>query len=374
MYSYDSEGNRVTSHLSATHVIDDDNRLLRDDAYVYVYDSRGNLARRTEQKTGFSSNYTYDIYNRMVRAEVRNTKGIRTLTMGYDAFGRRTWLNGGATGNIAFIYDGTDIALDRRASGQEVVWSRYTHGQQTDQPMSVERFAPGQLGKAQPGTGQVYYYHADHQGSIRNLTNAMGEVVNNYDYDSYGRLLLREEGVEQPYSYTGREWDADLSLFYYRARHYDPLTGRFLQTDPLGFRAGDTNVYAYVFNSPMNWRDPTGMTAAAGYAGTAGIGLAPSAGEAAVGVTLACLFMDIASVFNALNEGEDLEANPLNWATCSAMAKRPKAQKPPSAKPEPYPYLQFNDVKKDCQTMLEWCLGTELATRDVTREDRKSVV
>lgn len=58
--------------------------------------------------------------------------------------------------------------------------------------------------------------------------------------------------------FTGREYDAETGLYYYRARHYDPGTGRFIQSDPLGLAAGDVNLYAYTWNDPANWTDPSG--------------------------------------------------------------------------------------------------------------------
>ena len=64
--------------------------------------------------------------------------------------------------------------------------------------------------------------------------------------------------VEQPYTYTGREFDAESGLYYYRARYYDATTGRFLQKDPLGLDAG-INLYAYVDNNPVNLIDPHGL-------------------------------------------------------------------------------------------------------------------
>jgi len=58
--------------------------------------------------------------------------------------------------------------------------------------------------------------------------------------------------------YTGREFDRETGLYYYRARYYDPESGRFYTEDPLGFRAG-INFYAYVDNNPINANDPTGL-------------------------------------------------------------------------------------------------------------------
>jgi RHS repeat-associated protein len=60
-------------------------------------------------------------------------------------------------------------------------------------------------------------------------------------------------------SYTAREAERDLGIYYYRARYYDPLTGRFMARDPLGFSAGDVNLYRYVGNNPINLCDPSGL-------------------------------------------------------------------------------------------------------------------
>jgi RHS repeat-associated protein len=128
--------------------------------------------------------------------------------------------------------------------------------------------------------GQVYYIQADHQGSVIRVTDSAGAVVNSYTYDAYGQRLTATEGVEIAYGYTGREYDAESGLMYYRARVYDTATGRFLQTDPLGFAAGDLNLYRYVANDPVNQKDPNGKFARR-IIGCAIGGLAAASGELA---------------------------------------------------------------------------------------------
>lgn len=78
-------------------------------------------------------------------------------------------------------------------------------------------------------------------------------------YDAYGSILESPGTLEQPYTYTGREFDAESGLSYYRARNYDPSSGRFLQKDPIGFSGGDINLYNYVGNNPARWIDPLGL-------------------------------------------------------------------------------------------------------------------
>ncbi|MBI3572571.1 MAG: RHS repeat-associated core domain-containing protein, partial [Candidatus Kerfeldbacteria bacterium] len=71
--------------------------------------------------------------------------------------------------------------------------------------------------------------------------------------------LTQAPTVQNPYTYTGREWDAETGFYYYRARYYEPKVGRFLQQDPIELEGGDLNFYAYVRNNPVNYKDPMGL-------------------------------------------------------------------------------------------------------------------
>ena len=62
------------------------------------------------------------------------------------------------------------------------------------------------------------------------------------------------------YGYTGREMDEESDLYYYRARYYNPGSGRFLSEDPIGFKSGDNNEYRYVYNNTLRNIDPSGLT------------------------------------------------------------------------------------------------------------------
>jgi RHS repeat-associated protein len=71
-------------------------------------------------------------------------------------------------------------------------------------------------------------------------------------------LLASSGSLVNSFRYTGREFDPETSLYYYRARYYDPVAGRFLREDPFGFQAGP-NFYAYTLNQPSNFADPLGL-------------------------------------------------------------------------------------------------------------------
>ena len=121
----------------------------------------------------------------------------------------------------------------------------YTQGVDDDDPLAMYR------GLA------ISYYHADGLGSIASLTNASGQLAASYVYDSLGNLTTSTGTVTNPFQFTAREFDAEDGLYYYRARYYNPGSGRFLSEDPSGF-SGGMNMYPYVGNDPIDSVDPTG--------------------------------------------------------------------------------------------------------------------
>jgi len=82
-------------------------------------------------------------------------------------------------------------------------------------------------------------------------------AVQTYEYSVYGQVAAEDPNRPNPYLFTGRRFDIEIGLYYYRARYYDPFTGRFLQTDPVGYDDG-MNWYAYCGNNPLNYADPSG--------------------------------------------------------------------------------------------------------------------
>lgn len=256
-YAYDSIGNRVSSHLSATHSHDVANRLLSDARFAYIYDNNGNLTRKTEASSGNVTTYGYDSENRLV--EVRVPQGA-IYAYKYDGLNRRIakLINGVAT--LSYIYDRLNILSE--TSGSAAPDAFYTHGNGIDEILSVRR------------SGAAASFQKDHLGSIVRTFSA-GGVSNSSQFDSYGRITSSGGIVDSPYSFTGRERDAESGLMYYRARYYDPESGRFISEDPISF-AGGNNTYAYVGANPAGLRDPSGLAAAA---------IAVGVGEA----TIACM-------------------------------------------------------------------------------------
>ena len=241
-YDYDLVGNRTTSFLSSSHTHDDLNRLLEDDQFTYTYDNNGNLATKTDKNTSDLTTYQWDAQDQLIQIDRPDST---TVTYKYDGLGRRIEKN--VAGAVTrYVYDGEDILLEY--DGTNTFVARYSHGDQVDQPLVLQKAGAG-----------FFYYHGNHQGSITHLTDSVGTIANSYVYDSYGRQLTVAEAVSQPFSYTGREYDAESGLYFYRARYFDANTGRFLSEDPIR-RLGGLNLYQYARQNPVRYGDPRGLT------------------------------------------------------------------------------------------------------------------
>jgi RHS repeat-associated protein len=98
----------------------------------------------------------------------------------------------------------------------------------------------------------------DALGSTIALVDSNGNLVTQYSYDPFGNTIISSTTNSNGYQYTGRENEGN-GLYFYRARYYSPLLGRFINEDPLGFAGSGPNFYAYVHNSPTNLVDPFGL-------------------------------------------------------------------------------------------------------------------
>ncbi|HEV2949385.1 MAG TPA: RHS repeat-associated core domain-containing protein [Gemmataceae bacterium] len=149
-------------------------------------------------------------------------------------------------------YDGDSIWADLSASN--VLQTRYLRGDQTDQIIARMVGANAKT---------VSLYLTDRLGSVRNLTDVNGNLIDTITYDGFGNVTNETNAmVADRWKYTGRELDAETGLQFNRARYLDQKAGRWTSQDPLRFDGGDFNLYRYVRNSPNNATDPWGLQAA----------------------------------------------------------------------------------------------------------------
>jgi RHS repeat-associated protein len=225
---------------------------------VAATDYNGNTRTNTYQATatGGGGTLSYDANGNLTSDGVRTfewdganrltavSQGTHRSEFSYDGWGHRVRLvekdNESVTADRRFLWCGMSICEERDGTGASVVRSFFG------------------LGVHESGAG--YFYAMDHLGSVRELTDANGTIRVRYDYDPYGRATKVVGDKDSAFTYAGllAHGPSGLSLAFLRA--YDPVLGRWISQDPIGF-GGGLNLYAYVHGNPVNAIDPLGLNA-----------------------------------------------------------------------------------------------------------------
>lgn len=249
-YNWDAVGNRTTVTNTGVPTNYTTNQLNQYTAVAgrpLTYNDNGAL------KTMDGWTFTYDAQDRLVKAEKRST----LITFDYDPLNRcvKRVINNGA--GYLFYYDNWSL-IEEYNTGNGLM-NTYIHGSQIDEV----------LVKKPAGTGKLVYYQYDGLGSVTQLTDYLGRVVEKYSYDIFGKPAIRNgsgtlitnnvSGYGNRFMFTGREYMKELKLYDYRNRMFSDSLGKFLQTDLLQFKARDVNLYRYLGNNPLNSIDPLGL-------------------------------------------------------------------------------------------------------------------
>jgi RHS repeat-associated protein len=211
------------------------------------YDANGNLTKQG------ADTFTYDSQNRLVAATVAGV----TASYTYNHLDQRvTKTLNGHTRLLVYDLAGNLIEELDAATGDvlaEYVWLDGTP-----------------LGFVQ--SGQTYQVHVDHLGTPKALTDASGQVVWKADYNPFGKASITTQGPTFNLRFPGQYYDAETGFHYNWRRYYDPATGRYITSDPIGL-AGGINTYAYALGNPYSYIDPTGEYAWVLIGGAIGAGL-----------------------------------------------------------------------------------------------------
>ena len=217
---------------------DANNRQLTFGNKTLVYDDNGNLQSITDSNG--TTLYSWNARNQLVGVNGPNV----IASFAYDGAGRRQrrTINGSST---EILYDRPNPVQE--LSGGTILANLLT-GLQVDEYFRRSDVAVGT-------TNDIIF---DGLHSVIALTDPIGVVQTEYSYEPFGKSSFAGVSNTNPYQYTGRENDATVDLYYYRARYFHPTLQRFITEDPLEFAGGDTNLYGYVLNNPVNIIDPTG--------------------------------------------------------------------------------------------------------------------
>jgi RHS repeat-associated protein len=150
------------------------------------------------------------------------------------------------TQSYSYLIDQDKIESARAADGTV---TQYLDGKGIDE----------HLGKSSRREKMTYL--TDHLGSVLNSPLAgLLRIYGPFGTSTSSGKVLSQFRRDEPvmYGFTGRQFDAENGLYYYRARTYNPDTGRFLQKDPIGFRGRDFNLYRYAADNPLIFVDPSG--------------------------------------------------------------------------------------------------------------------
>ncbi|OGP50206.1 MAG: hypothetical protein A2Y79_07825 [Deltaproteobacteria bacterium RBG_13_43_22] len=246
-YQYSSNGTRTYEENTLRGitgwnlVYSEEDHLLTAGSTSYQYNTDGFLTSKTQG--GNSTSYQYSSRGELLSVSLPDGRAIEYL---HDPLARRIGkkVNGNITEKYLWqgrtrllaVYDGNDNLLMRF------------------------NYADGRMPVSMVKDGSTYYLMYDQVGSLKAVTDSSGNVVKNIDYDSFGNIITdTNSSFTIPFGFAGGLYDQDTGLVRFGYRDYFPEVGRWTAKDPILFRGGDTDLFAYLINDPINYFDKYGL-------------------------------------------------------------------------------------------------------------------
>jgi RHS repeat-associated protein len=250
-YTYDNNSNRTSGNVggvSFTATFDAEDRMLTYNTKTFTYTVNGDLATIVDSSlpSGHqTTTFTFD--------ELGNLKQVITpsTTVNYklDGFNRRVQKINGTTVQATYLYHNQN-QIEAVLTATGTLSERFVYGTKPNVPDYVVK------------SGTTYRIISDERGSVRFVVNAStGAIAQHIEYDEFGNVLSDTSAGFQPFYFAGCLYDQDTKMCHFGARDYDASTGRWLSKDPLLFGGGDTNLYGYTMNDPINLIDSAGTDA-----------------------------------------------------------------------------------------------------------------
>jgi len=221
-------------------------RLVDVGGVIYDYDGDGFLKKKTD-----GSDVTEYAYSS--RGELLNVTlpGGRAVAYVHDPLGRRIAKKVGGTVVEKYLWQGLTRLL-AVFDGNNALIMRF-------------EYADARMPVAMTKAGTTYYLGYDQAGSLKAVADASGNVIKKIEYDSFGNIINgTNPNFAVPFGFAGGLYDRDTGLVRFGYRDYDPETGRWTAKDPILFAGGDTDLYGYCLNDPVNLNDPAGLFSVTG--------------------------------------------------------------------------------------------------------------